>query len=730
METQKLTTRIGKLLSGTRKPDEGFATIFAFEPKDFLEKQHGNLYFVIEIASGSQNASEAGEVIINSIKEEFYKDLNRNVLLSFESALRCANEELLDLASRRESDWIGKINVACAVLSGEKLHLSKAGLIEAYIVRGEKITHISEGLSVEEDEDKNKHPLGTFTTITSGSLEKHDKLVLGSPELLYHISLAGLKKIILENTPSGSVLKLKDLLKDEEGIGYIGLLIVEIVTQEELEKENLDEPDEIWMEEPKPTKAAFEVLAGIFLALISLFKNIFAFFKKSISSLVLKNKSGGVETQFPEASLKNEKEKLKEQEPKADKNAEEKFSQKSEKKESFLEFTISYFKKFSWKGFLKDIKRVFGNFKKGILEKMQSKYFKFFLIVSLLFLISLFFVLRNFYNGKTLKEVKAKLDQAVSLENKAESALIYDARSKAKEYLLESKSLTQEVLKTKYYNKEALLLVGKIGEALRKADGILEVSPSLVLELSKDQGSGSLTFAEKKIYLINSKNGNLLVFDTGKQAKEELTVPSPESNVSMITNFPSKDLVILLNDIPELFEVSVKNNKISKSSSKGGFKKGSVLASYQSNLYVLSNEDNQIYRFTKGASGWGISSGYLTDKSVDIKDAVSFTVPGTVYALKGNGEIIKLVKGKRQDFSIKDAPSSIKKPLKIQSNEGSDKIYVLDKDLGILVFNTNGEYIKDFTLKDTNDLKDFYVDESSKTIYLLSGNKVLSFENK
>jgi len=72
-------------------------------------------------------------------------------------------------------------------------------------------------------------------------------------------------------------------------------------------------------------------------------------------------------------------------------------------------------------------------------------------------------------------------------------------------------------------------------------------------------------------------------------------------------------------------------------------------------------------------------------------------------------------------------PHEFKKPIKIQGNEGSDKLYVLDKELGVLVFSTNGKYIKNITSSEFKDLKDFYVDEASGTIYVLAGNRILSF---
>ena len=706
METpEKLTTRIGKLLSGTRKPDEGFATVFTYEPKDFLEKQHGSLYFVIEVASGSKSAAQVGEAVINSIKEEFYSDLDRSVVLSLESALRKANEELLDITSSGETDWVGKLNVACAVISEGKLHLSKVGTIEAYILRGEKITHISEGLEVVEDE-KDQHPLRTFSTITSGVIQKSDKLMLSSSDLFYHISLAGLKKLITENSPSGVILKLKDLLKDEEGIGDICFLVVEVTTEEELSKERGGhEVDEIWIQEPKPT----ETVAGF---LGSAASGIGNFFKKTGSTRKIKETPPEPEG---ETAITED----------AKKSAES--AKDAKKGESFIQFVANYFKNFSPDKFLKDIKRVFGNLGKSFKERMRSTYFKLFIIVVILFILSLALIIRNYSSLKTTKEVKAKLDQAITLEGKAESALVYEARKEAREYLSESKALAAEVLKTKYYNKEALELLSKISGISKKADGIYEIKPSVVLEFDKGQEASTLTYSDKNLYFVNPKNKKLTSYNILNKEQASHETPSPQSEFVQITSFPKKGLVLFYNDSPEVFEFNIKGKKVAKATSKKGFKKAAALTTYSVNFYMLSPSENQIYRYTKTDSGFANPSAYITDKQVNIKDAVSFTIPGIVYVLKNDGQIVKLIKGVNQGFSLKDMPFGLKKPIKIQSSEGSSEIYILDKELGVLVFSVNGSYIKNFTSPDFKDAKDFYVDEASGTIYVLAGNKILSF---
>lgn len=743
METQKLITRIGKMLSGAHKPGEGFATIFAYEPKDYLEKQHGNLYFVIEVGAGSESAPTVSEAVINSIKQEFYSDLNRSVILSLESALRKANEELSDLTSSGETDWIGKLNVACVIVGEGKLHLSKVGSIEAYIIRGEKVTHISEGLSVEEEE-KDKHPLKTFSTITSGALQKDDKLMVSSSELFYHISLAGLKKLVKENTPSQAIQKLRELLKDEEEISQLCFLTIEMTTEEELSKQhNRHEVDEVWIGEQKPSETAMGFLSSLGSGALNLSKKALSNIKGKVTPGPKEGNIPGVDKkpsdieipgrETEELPKEDQKEEIKKTEPltshpagdrpQAERNQNQ--DTKAKNKESFLEFTKNYFKDFSFKKFTADVKKVFTGFFKDIKKKSHSAYFKLFIVVAVLFVISVGVLLNNYYSDKKVKEFKTKLDKAISLEAQAENALIYEARPQAKEYLDESKLLAEEVLKSKYYQKEAMDLLAKIESFSKKADGITEVTPELVLETSN---IANFTYLDKNIYFLNSQNNQLIVYNTDKKQQEPQEISATKSNFSQIAPYPGKKLIMLYNDALEIFEFSAKTSKASQAINKKGFKKATALTTYSSYFYILSAEENQIFRYSKGTSEYTGPTNYITDKTVDIKDARSFTIPGIVYILKADGQVVKLIKGVKQEFSFKEMPFEFKNPIKIQSNDGSNEIYVLDKELGVLVFSVNGKYIKNITSSEFKDLKDFYVDEASGNIYVLAGNKILSLK--
>lgn len=746
METQKITTRIAKLLSGTRKPGEGFATVFIYEPKDFLEKQHGNLYFVLEIASGSESAMQVGEIIINAIKDEFYKDLSRNVILSFESALRNANEELSDITSAGETDWIGKLNVACAIISEGKLHLSKVGETEAYIIRGENIKHISEGLSVEEKTEKQKHPLKTFSTITSGTLKPDDKLLLSSSELLYHISLTGIKKIVAENTPSNAIIKIKELLKNEDGVSSVGVLIIEIITQDKLSKETGIEPDEIWIEEPKPTKEKIlGLMAAILTATISFLKTIPPFIKtKALPKLAklksdIKNKidekrkkdnSNKEETDFTDNKeiQVTENENIENiDEEKIDSEKENTTKNKSHpnirtKKENFITFVKNYFKNFSFDKFIKDIKESFLKIQKSTAKKAKSPFIKLFAVVFILFIISISVLIRNHYVNKNMQEIKSKLNKATELFNKAEGAFIYDARLEAKNYLDQSKILVEEVLKTKYYKSEASELISKISANLKKANGIVEINPNLVSELDNNS-INEFVFLDKKIYFVDSEK--LISINIENKEKNEYELP--ENNYNGIAAFPRKNSIAIFTDTDKLVEFNIKTEKNLEISVKENLKQGASFENYHSYLYILSPQENQIFRYARLALDYSKPTNVITDKNANIKNAISLTVPGYFLLLTKEGKILKVTKGNTANLDILEMPLSFKNPLKIESLEGNSNIYVLDKELGIVILNTKGQYKKVLDSEKFEDIKDFAIDEESATIYILSGNKIFSF---
>lgn len=718
--SKRLRTKIAKLLSSSRKPEEGFAEVVEYEPRDFLERQHGNMYFVIEVASGSKNAITVGETVINTIKEEFYSDLTRNIILSFESSLRKANEELADITSSGETDWIGKLNVICAIISEGKLHLSKVGATEAYIVRGEKITHISEdGPTLDENDDL--HPSKTFSTITSGKLNHHDKILLSTSDLLNHITVSGIKKILIENSPTNTTNKLKDLLKSEEAIGAIGTLIIEMMTEEELSKETDEELEEIWIDEGK-NESPKEIFLGVLASVGGFLSNSFTKIKTKLTPPDTKPK--GFENRVPKKDEEIEKEEKEEKNPKENKDKKLHLSDHN-KDEGFFDFAKNYFKEFSFEKLLSDIKKIYSNTASTLKKKSKDKNFKYLVAAIALIIISIIFISSNYASSKNKAEAKNKYEEAVSLYEKAENALVYEARAEAKEYLNESRALIAEAMKYKYYRNESLELASKIEKALKEADGIYEITANTLAEINNGSPQ-KIAILSKNIY-IATEDKKIVIINSETKDQDILETES-ETKFTHIVAQPTTKKIVLLNESSELYEIDTTTNKITKMESTGDeFIKADAIATYNSNIYLLSREQNQIFRYTRIITKYSSASKYVNDNTVNLTNATSISIPGSVMTIDNSGNITKMVKGKRQEFSLSGTTVSPQKITKIQSFEDDDSIYLLDQDLGILVYKTNGAYQKTLMPNNKQNFKDFVVDSTSGIIYLIDGNKIINF---
>ena len=90
---EKYELRIGKVIS-PQANRAGFSTALLYQPDRADEREHGELLFVIDIASPSPIVPDIAFNLIKLIKEEYYAELDRSPEESFEQALRVANEEL------------------------------------------------------------------------------------------------------------------------------------------------------------------------------------------------------------------------------------------------------------------------------------------------------------------------------------------------------------------------------------------------------------------------------------------------------------------------------------------------------------------------------------------------------------------------------------------------------------------------------------------------------------
>ena len=81
--------------------------------------------------------------------------------------------------------------------------------------------------------------------------------------------------------------------------------------------------------------------------------------------------------------------------------------------------------------------------------------------------------------------------------------------------------------------------------------------------------------------------------------------------------------------------------------------------------------------------------------------------------------------GAVDDFNQDIIEPPLESAKKIFVSKENDFIYVLDsKNSRIVLFDKDGRFLEQYKAKNLGSIKDFIVDETNKTIYILSDNKV------
>lgn len=740
-------TKIGKLTAGKPRTKAGFCEALIYEPKDPDRRKYGSLYFVVEIASPHPKTVEVGKTLIEIICQEYYKDLKRDVLVSFEAALKKANQYLGDLAEEGEIFWLGKLNATCGCLHKNNLHLTATGSGEVYLLRGETLTNLASGLySLSESPD----PLKTFANISSGKFGVGDKLVLCLSSLFYNISPDELKKIVGAFSPEMAVGELAPHLEEEEDSLGISLIILEFQKEVELPKEIPSEereaelPREVWI---KPKKREAELLKekarlGLEIfskGLLKLAKLTKEALQKNLPPLFLKIKKASAS--FLSSLLKARKKiKFPQREAEFPKEAllsSEKGTELPKEKKPSLFF--SSFKKelliiFS---FLKrKLTSIFSDLKTLNLADFRSKdkkrYLAIFLAALLLLGLSIGAMLIKEREATRLAQLEGLFKEAYMKEASGKAALLYGDKKQAKKFLTQAQSLASDLSKIGYRTADLSDLLSKIEEDFNLVYGIIKVNPSLLADfemVKKDISSEGLYYLGGNFYSLGEKE----IYQYSKEEKTpKIAFSGPFEGSFKFAHLKSEEF-LLYSEPSQIWKFNPQTNSLTKISLPlaENWKGASDMASYLDYLYLLCPSENQIYRYFKTYSGY--SKGYpylLAGQNIDLGEAKSIAISDFVYVLVG-GKIVKFSQGSLVDFAIKDLEPKLKNPTKIYTRWNLENLYLLEpEEKRIVVLSDDGSFVKQYRSDLFSEAKGLWVEEKDKKIYLLSGNKIYQFDLK
>ncbi len=685
--SRKLLIRVAKLipLPQKHKTLPSLAFVYHFEPPADDNQELGSFFVAIEVMGKQSVASHIIDQIIKTVGEKYYNEEYKGEPADrFENALAEVNKNIAGLLKSKYSEVARKISAVVAIACGNELHVTRCGKAAAYLYRDEVMTNVT--ADIDNTADK------LFTDIATGSLAARDKLLLATPAVFFQFPKDQLKNLIADNAPNTAVAKMSSTLSGHDNANRCGAIVAELLTSEMAAEETLpDEPEEATVGNPTtPLDTAKEIALPAGKKLVDKGKTAA---KKSTDWT--KNKAV----------------------PKIKQHA-----------------------KHGWN-------HVWTNY--------INPNPKLALVVAgavAIALIGLFILIGQSHSAS--KESMASFKEAIALTDSAEAKLSLGEKETAAAMIDKAVVKLQELDKkegAKSIDKAAAAdsdiksrsitfasLQERISQLDDKIAGITRIKYETLADFSANKNTtlGPIALLNDTLYAINTADGHL--YEVNTQSKSSNRVGSADGLKTAIAATPSysKDGVFFLTSQPSVLQY--KAGKLSDAKlSAGTWEQGIDIASYSSNLYVLTPSTKQVYRHTKTGAGFGAKTSYV--KTVDdseLEQATSLLVNGSVLVADKAGKISLFFNGTQKPFDIKDLPKDVNlgEIKKIIWSAKTQQIYVLSKDgqkiTALRLDNDSGaSYVKQYaTTSGEQSITSVAVDDDKGLVYAAAGQKIIVFK--
>lgn len=228
---------------------------------------------------------------------------------------------------------------------------------------------------------------------------------------------------------------------------------------------------------------------------------------------------------------------------------------------------------------------------------------------------------------------------------------------------------------------------------------------------------------EQSVYLDVSNNG-LMRLDLAQKKHEKLPTEglATPKDVSL-----SEGTTYLLdgNTIRSLTLNAAKTELVTALPEDGDY---SFLESFGNSLYVLDRGKQQIWKVGTEAeaspSGWVRSA-----RGIDFSTITSFTINGSVWLGSNNGDIYRLTRGERENFTPQGLPDPFTSTLLLATNLEGEKLAVVEPaKQRLVILDKNGEYKMQVISEQIGAVTDVYLSEDERSVYLVAGSIIYQVE--
>lgn len=334
--------------------------------------------------------------------------------------------------------------------------------------------------------------------------------------------------------------------------------------------------------------------------------------------------------------------------------------------------------------------------------------------------------------SKTRVELEELMEQIEKEIQVAENRRLTGDRDSANAILERAQQRAQQVMDddSKLFRTEALDLLEQIRSKREEINNIVRLAPRVAANVSAKNSSVSAQG------LIGIQDSELAVYD--RQAIYRIlsnAVDDPETlfEGELLLDgayFRQYRSFVFLTNMGSVLEAGSGPAISMKTDDPEGWESGKDIETYLRYLYVLSPEKNQIYKYERLANRYAVPVEYNINGS--LQGSLDMAIDGSVYVLKDDGTIVKLLRGETQPFVIRHGPEDLLQGVTRLYKVIDGHFYFLDPEGASVSVVTDGgatgeaSYVKQYVLEgdQLGILQDLYVDPEEAHLYVLDEKRV------
>jgi hypothetical protein len=730
-----------------------FSDVFVAQPDSLKESLAGKIFILAEINAKKNEGNLIFNFLIEALDNYYYNDEKISLRDKieglrleniFEAALAKVNKDLNEfLIAEKIKIHIPSTSITIGVVFENKLYFSSFGKNRALLIyrrndQYEVINVETNATDLKENKEEKEYSgakeLNLFSSVISGEIPINSFFFFTSEALPEYLSNKEIIAIITKLPPIVAAEQIKNTLeKINTYVPFLGVLIKNTIglnlqeTKEEFEEIVNPQPKNSSLNHIEQKTEELLAPAGVInlSKILKSGKNIFGIWPlKKLATLKRSFK--------PEDNTDNA-------EPMIDLGRVK--SLNLARSDSFLVKDKIFFKKKPGE-FFEKFKNVFQiifqifnpqnwlalilKFRDWFKALNSKNSFLFSGLVILVVVFSLSIVLTNI--GLKNKAANSSFDNLVAQieeqKNSIDTYLLYSNEEGARGALITAQSLINSLPREK--NSQKLIydqLNLKLNEQAAKVQKIVKIDQ---LEKTNDLTGldlNSIILAGGNIYASDQSNIYTLTINSSSSTKSAITGAVAISNPYQ--SFNEKNYLYYLNSNQLIkFDIKKKTSSLININNSDGAADLKTYKIYGGSLYVISKLNNQIYKYSKSASGFTTKTSWLKE-DFDLAQAADLSVvDGDIYLLKNTGEIIKFFQGKKQEYN---APALY--PAMTSANElfvGVKYIYLFEASSKRLVVinKKDGRLLNQYELSTLDNLRDFTVNEEAKQAYILTNNTI------